>query len=153
MAFEKKIRTPEEQVKYDEKQERRNPVFIYHYCLNENLPKEHPDFCFNCWIDEAHGGNGAVSQQNWKYCSGCQEDNGLPNYKMKDYSIGYKIHMDMVEHLAKYTNITKEIVRRRDTDNGFGKFINGKTETDLEKVFNEFWPNVKMVKGIYKSAD
>ena len=59
----------------------------------------------------------------------------------------------MVAHLAKYTNITKEIVRRRDTDNGFGKFINGKTEADLEKVFNEFYPNVKMVKGIYKPCD
>ena len=148
MAFEKKIRTPEEQVKYDEKQERRNPVFIYHYCLNENLPKEHPDFCFNCWIDECDGY--ACSQQNWKYCKSCQSDKNFPEFTLKTKDDGYKIHMDMVAHLAKYTNITKEIVRRRDTDNGFGKFINGKTESDLEKVFNEFYPNVKMVKGLYK---
>lgn len=151
MTFEKKIRTPEQQAKYDEKQERRNPVFIYHYCLNENLPKEHPDFCFNCWIDECD--SQACSQQNWKYCSSCQESKNFPEFTLKTKDDGYKIHMDMVAHLAKYTNITKEIVRRRDTDNGFGKFINGKTESDLEKVFNEFWPNVKMVKGIYKSAD
>jgi hypothetical protein len=26
--------------------------YIYHYCLNENSPKEHPDFCFNAWVDE-----------------------------------------------------------------------------------------------------
>ena len=47
--------------------------YIYHYCLNENLPKEHPDYCFNCWIDEAHGGANACGQQNWKYCSDCQD--------------------------------------------------------------------------------
>jgi hypothetical protein len=148
MTFKKKIRTSEEQAKYDEKQERKSPVFTYHYCLNENLPKEHPDFCFNCWVDGCE--TYSSSQQNWKYCKSCVQDKNFPEFTLKTKDDGYKIHMDMVAHLAKYTNITKEIVRRRDTDNGFGKFINGKTETDLEKVFNEFYPNVKMVRGIYK---
>src|SRR5574344_1251234 len=149
MAFKKKERTEEEQRIYDKKQQR-NKYYIYHYCLNENLPKEHPDFCFNCWIDEAHGGSNAQGQQNWKYCESCVNTKNFPIFEMKDYEEGYKIHMDRVDNLNKYTKETKEIVRRRDTDNGFGKFINGHTEADLEKVFNKYYPNVKMVKGIYK---
>ena len=145
MAFKKKIRTPEEQAKYDEKQERRNPVFIYHYCLNENLPKEHPDFCFNCWVDEANGGNKAQGQQNWKYCSSCTIEKKFPEFNLKKYSSGRQIHIDMVKILDEYNEATKEIVNRRGK-----KLLNNHTEADLEKVFNEFYPNVKMVKNLYK---
>ena len=152
MVFLQKVRSKEEQAKYDKKQEGRSPVFIYHYCLNENLPKEHPDYCFNCWVDEAHGGSGAIAQQNWKFCSECSSK-GFPEYIMEDYKIGYKKHMDMIAHLAKYTKATKEIVRRRDTDSGFGRFINGKNEADLKLVFDKFYPNVIMVTGIYKESE
>lgn len=144
MAFKKKERTEEEQKIYDEKQQK-NKYYIYHYCLNENLPKEHPDFCFNCWIDEAHGGSKASGQQNWKYCESCIDTKNLPKYEMKDHKKGYKIHMDMIKILDEYNDNTKEIVSRRGK-----KLLNGHTEVDLEKVFNKYYPNVKMVKGIYK---
>lgn len=145
MVFEKKIRTTEEKLEYDEKEAKRNQTYIYHYCLNENLPKEHPDFCFNCWIDECE--HYASEQQNWKYCSSC-EAKGFPEFTMETRKDGYKIHTDMCNHLKKYTKATREIVQR----NG-NKLLNGHTEADLELVFDKFYPDVKMVKGIYKEGE
>lgn len=121
----------------------KNEYYIYHYCLNENLPKEHPDFCFNCWVDECT--QSSCGQQNWKYCESCQTKHKLPNYTLKDKSKGVKIHEDMIKVLEAYKEETKEIVKRR-----IGKLLNGHTELDLETVFNKYYPGVKMVKGLYK---
>jgi len=151
MVFELKKDLTEEQREINRKKESKADYFIYHYCLNENLPKEHPDFCFNCWIDEAE--QYALEQQNWKYCKSCVDDKNLPEFTLKTRKDGYKIHMDMVAHLAKYTKASKEIVRRRDTDNGFGRFINGHTEADLKIIFDKFYPDAIMVDGIYKESE
>ena len=64
---------------------------------------------------------------------------------MNNYEVGRQKHLDMVEHLEKYTKATKDIVNRRAT-----KFLNGHTESDLEAVFKQYYPNVQMVKGLYK---
>lgn len=107
MAFLKKSRTPEEQAKYDEKQSKRNAIFIYHYCLNENLPKEHPDFCFNCWVDECE--SQACAQQNWKYCEHC-ESKGFPKFTLEDREKGLEIAIKMKVDLEKHRqeNMTPE---------------------------------------------
>ena len=81
--------------------------YIYHYCLNENLPKEHPDFCFNCWIDECE--SSACAQQNWKYCPEC-EAKGFPKFTLKDREKGLEIAIKMKQDLEKHRqeNMTPE---------------------------------------------
>ena len=116
---------------------------IYHYCLNENLPKEHPDFCFNCWVDEAPNSS-TLSQQNWKYCKSC-EDKGNVSVSTKDYKTGIETSKNMIDTLDKYKKETKEVLSRVSC-----KFINGGSESDLETIFNKYYPNVKMIKGLYK---
>ena len=73
--------------------------YIYHYCLNENLPKEHQDFCSNCWVDECESQAGA--QQNWKYCESC-ESKGFPKFTLKDREKGLEIAIKMKNDLEKY---------------------------------------------------
>ena len=73
--------------------------FIYHYCLNENLPKEHPDYCCTAWVDECT--STALSQQNWKYCEKC-ESKGFPKHTLKDRLKGEAIRLKMVAELEKH---------------------------------------------------
>ena len=73
--------------------------YIYHYCLNENLPKEHPDFCSNCWVDECE--SSALSQQNWKYCKEC-EAKGFDKFTLNDRLKGLEIREKMVIELEKH---------------------------------------------------
>ena len=71
--------------------------YIYHYCLNENLPKKHPDYCFTAWVDEAPNSH-SCSQQNWKYCPRCVEK-GFPEFTLKDREKGLKIRQEMIKAL------------------------------------------------------
>ncbi len=81
--------------------------YIYHYCLNENSPKEHPDFCFNAWVDECE--SNASAQQNWKYCKSC-ENKGFPKFTLKDREKGLGIAIKMKQYLEKHRqeNMTPE---------------------------------------------
>ena len=85
--------------------------YIYHYCLNENLPKEHPDFCFNCWVDECE--SQACAQQNWKYCPEC-EVKGFPKFTLEDREKGLEIAIKMKQDLEKHKkeNMSEESKRK-----------------------------------------
>lgn len=80
--------------------------YIYHYCLNENLPVTDPNYCDRAWVDVAHGGDYASAPQNWKYCPDCVAK-GFP--EIKSYTKGRKIRQEMITKKTGYVFSKREL--------------------------------------------
>jgi len=89
---------------------KKEEYYIYHYCLNENLAKDDPNYCDRAWVDEAHGGNNACTPQNWKFCPTCVAK-GFP--EIKTYTKGNKIRKEMITKLTGYEFKGRELSEER----------------------------------------